>query len=409
MRRAIVLSAIPPLLGAGAAAPAAMTVNVGEAAIAWTTAYASPNEDWINDIVALGDGSFLAVGFLDRLDGESSSDWRALAAKFDADGGSRWTKEYGKGGGIDAFWTAREVDDNRLMFGGFSTRLGPAGINAYFAATTADGALQKENAYGTPGYDRITGLAPTSSGFIGAGHAEGVDGRDVFLIGVDKDGVELWRRVFAEKGANGALYVEPAGDGNFIVAGGTSPDGDADILVMKVDAEGRELWRRVVGAPETDDINHGLVVFPDGRIVVAGYTQSWGAGGRDFMAAVLSSAGATVSIETIGGRGDDRAMLAKADAEGRVWIVGHTDSAGAGGMDAMAALLGADGRFAKEVLLVGGPGDDVGAAVRPLPHGDLLLGGHGESFGGGASDGFVMRLDAVRLKAHPAIEVQQVK
>lgn len=135
-------------------AEAGLAVAFGSARIAWQRTFASANDDWINDIVPLRDGSQLAVGFLNRVDGDKPSDWRALAVKLKDDGSVEWSKEYGQGGGIDAFWSAREQDDGSLIFGGFSSRVGPGGINAWFAAAAADGTLLKENAYGTAGYDR---------------------------------------------------------------------------------------------------------------------------------------------------------------------------------------------------------------------------------------------------------------
>ncbi len=390
-------------LAASAAAKEPYRLRSEQATIAWSQIFASDHDDWINDIIALKDG-YLAVGFLNRTDGDGGSDWRALAAKVAGDGKVLWTKEYGAGGGIDAFWSARETADG-LMFGGFSSRVGPGGINAYFAATDSRGLLRKENAYGTPGYDRITGLAETPTGFIGAGHAEGRDGRDVLLIGVDSEGVETWRRVFAEAGSNGALYIEPAGDGNYIVSGGTAPAGDADMLVLKVDASGNEIWRRVIGEPRTDDVNHGLVVLADGRIVAAGYTNSWGEGERDFMAAVLSPSGDLLSLSTIGGRGDDRLISAEADAEGRIffWTIGHTASAGAGGSDVLVGRLEADGGFADGVILIGGEKDDNGTAILPLGD-DLLVGGYSTGLGQGAQDAFIARLRGLDLRPHAAFK-----
>ena len=390
-------------------AESALGVSFGSARLAWLRPFTSANDDWINDIVPLRDGSYLAVGFLNRLDGDTPSDWRALAVKLGDDGSVSWSKEYGQGGGIDAFWSAREQDDGGLLFGGFSSRVGPGGINAWFAAAAADGSLLKENAYGTAGYDRVTSLAPTPTGFLGAGHAEGLDGRDVFLIHVDRIGVETWRRVSAEAGSNGALYVEPAPGGGSIVAGGTSPMGDAEILVLKVDDAGRELWRRTIGRPGTDDVNHGLVVLPDGRIVVVGYTQSWGAGDRDALAAVLDPDGNVLRLSTYGGPGDDRAILAKADARGQVWIVGYTKSAGAGEWDVMLTQLDASGSFRDGLVLLGGPRDDNGTAVRPLADGGALVGGYSRNLGGGGEDAFVARLTAPDWKAHPAFRVVEVK
>ena len=390
-------------------AEAGLSVSFGSTRIAWLRTFASAADDWINDIVPLRDGSHLAVGYLNRLDGDAPSDWRALAVKLKDDGSLTWSREYGQGGGIDAFWSAREKDDGGLVFGGLSSRVGPGGINAYFAATTADGTLLKENGYGTAGYDRVTSLAPTSTGFLGVGHAEGVDGRDLFLIHVDPVGIETWRRVSAEAGSNGALYVEPAPGGGFVVAGGTSPKGDAEILVLKVDDSGRELWRRTIGKPGTDDVNHGLAVLPDGRIVVVGYTLSWGAGDRDALAAVLDASGNVLRLSSYGGAGDDRAILARADASGQVWITGYTKSAGAGEWDVMLTQLDAKGSFRDAVVLLGGPRDDNGAAVRPLADGSVLVGGYSSNLGGGGQDAFVARLEAPAWTKHPAFHVVEVQ
>ena len=102
-----------------------------------------------------------------------------------------------------------------------------------------------------------------------------------------------------------------------VTAASSSPavptvDGDGDMFAMKVDAEGRELWRQRVGTPEWDEVNHGLVVRPDGRIVLAGYTHRRGEEANDLVAATLSPSGELVRIERFGGVGDDRAILAKA-------------------------------------------------------------------------------------------------
>jgi hypothetical protein len=396
---------------AEAVAPASKSIDVvfGDAKVVWLETFASEGDDWINDIVRLKGGTYVAAGFLNRVDGETPSDWRALAVKFRDDGEVFWSREYGAGGEIDAFWTAREKADGGLMFGGFSSRIGPGGINAYFATTASDGTLLKENAYGTPGYDRITSLAPTPNGFIGVGHAEGEDGRDLFYVGVDEMGAEMWRKAIAGKGSNGALYVEPAGDGNYIVVGGTDEEGDADILVVKIDAEGNEFWRRTIGARGTDDINHGLVVLPDGRIVIPGYTQSWGAGERDFMAAVMTKEGEIRSIETYGGAADDHVILAKPDSNGRVWMIGYTKSGEDDEWEIMLTRLDAKGSFNNAVVLIGGELDDNGAAVLPLADGGALIGGYSNNLGQGAQDGFVARLSAPKWRAHPDFKRLKVK
>jgi hypothetical protein len=378
----------------------------GAARLVWARTFASPGNDWINDIVPIGDGSHLAVGFLNRVDGDQPSDWRAMAARLKEDGTILARHEYGAGGGIDAFWSAQPAPDGRIALAGFTTRIGGGGIDGWSLIAGADGSLVKESAFGGGGYDRFTDIAPAPDGHIFLGHSQLADEpvkRRVFVVKTDLAGAKVWERIYGGPDSYAALYVEPAGDGGFIVAGGIAVGENSDVLVMKVDSQGRELWRRTVGSAEANDVNHGLVVLPGGRIVVVAYSQSWGARGNDILAATLSPDGNVLKREMIGGADDDRPILAKADGEGRVWIIGYTKSAGAGGWDVIVTRLDSQGSFEGGALTLGGPKDDNGTAIRPLADGSALIAGYSRNLGSDSEDAFVARIDdADFAEAHPA-------
>ena len=373
----------------------------GSTQVLWQRVFASAADDWINDIVALRDGSFMAVGYLDRQ--ETKSDWRALAVQLRDSGDIIAAREYGAGGGVDAFWSMREADDGKLAFSGFTSRIGGGGIDGWAMVTEKDGTIVKENAYGSgAGYDRFIGLAPAADGgYVYVGHAQPAgmpDVRYMLIVKTDASGIEQWRKTHAGPKSDPALYVEPSGDGGFIISGGF----DDDLLVLKIDAQGNELWRRTVGTPGVVDNNHGLVVLPDRRIVVVGYTASWGARGNDMLAALLSPQGELLKVETFGGADDDRAILARADEQGRVWVIGYTKSTGAGGWDIIITRLDKDGSFEGGATTLGTDKDDNGAAIRPLPDGSLLIGGYSRSFGHGGEDAFIARISAPDWKKpHP--------
>jgi hypothetical protein len=373
----------------------------GSTKVLWQRVFASAADDWINDIVAMRDGTFMAVGYLNRQD--PKSDWRALAVQLRDSGDIVAAREYGAGGGVDAFWSMREADDGKLAFSGFTSRIGGGGIDGWAIVTEKDGAIVKENAYGIgAGYDRFIGLAPAADGgYVFVGHAQPAgmpDVRYMLIVKTDASGIEQWRRVHSGPKSDPALYVEPSGDGGFIISGGY----EDDLLVLKIDAQGNELWRKTIGTPGVVDNNHGLVVLPDRRIVVVGYTASWGARSNDMLAAVLSPAGELLKVETFGGADDDRAILARADDQGRVWIVGYTKSAGAGGWDIVVTRLGKEGSFEGGVTTLGTDKDDNGAAIRPLADGSLLIGGYSRSFGHGGEDAFIARISAPQWKRpHP--------
>ena len=368
------------------AAPSLQIAGDPAVRIEWQQDFASLGDDWVNDLVPLPDGRVVAVGFLDRGEGR---DWRAFAAFIGADGRVSARHEYGAGGGIDSFWSAAPAADRSMVYAGFTTRLGGGGIDGWALFADAAGGVIRERAFGGSGYDRFTDLAVAGSETLFIGHSQlpGDDRRRLLAVLLRADGTTRWERIIDGPESIAPLYAEPAPGGGFIIAGGI---GD-DMLVLKLDEQGREVWRRRIGAPGTNDTNHGLALLPDGRIVVTAYSHSWGARDNDILAVTLSPAGEVLSRAMFGGAGDDRPSLAKADAAGRVWIVGQTTSASAGGQDALLVRLDPDGRFAPGAVLLGTAAEDRGTAVLPLADGAVLVAGFRA---GAGEDAFVVRLSA---------------
>lgn len=383
------------VLASAAGAQPRPALRVDGAELAWLRVVASPNDDWINDLVTLANGNLMAVGFVDRRDGDPKADWKATAIELRADGAVVSDRRHGEGSGIDAFWSMIEGVGGQRMFAGFTTRIGSGGIDALAVTAAKDGRPVGERAYGGAGYDRFTDLTQAGDGFLFVGHSQapGSELRRIYLVRTDGAAAPIWQRTFGGPESWGALYVEPSGDGGFIVAGGVSaPDSDGDMFVLKVDADGRELWRKRVGTADWDEINHGLVVRSDGTIVLVGYTHQRGSEANDLVAATLAGTGELLRLERWGGAGDDRAILAKLDSGGRIWVVGQTASAGAGGSDLLLTSLAADGAFTGQAIVAGGPGDDHGTAVLPLGDGSVAVAGYSENLGRGGEDAFVIRL-----------------
>lgn len=386
------------LAGAPALAAEPALSTDGTTRILWSQVFASPQDDWINHLLKLKDGTVLATGFLGRADG---SDWRALAAKLTVDGKVVWRREHGVGGGADAFWAAAEGPDGRLRTAGFTARIGAGGLDSYVALLDKDGRMLRETTAGAADYDRVTDIAPAADGgYVAAGFTTG-EGRDLLLVKVDAAGSEVWRRVYGGPGQQSALYIEPVADGGFVVAGGTDEGGDGDVLIARYDADGREVWRKVIGERGTLDVPHSLSLHADGRIQAVGYTASWGSREHDLLALTLSPDGEVLRHEVFGGPGDDRAMVSNIDAKDQTWITGYSKSAGAGGYDIFIARLDKDGGFEERFSTIGGPADDNGTVILPLNDGTLLLGAYSANLGQGAQDAVVMRISEPKWTEAP--------
>jgi hypothetical protein len=392
-----------------AQSPATLPLSLGGAPsrIEWGQVVASDKDDWINDLVRLRNGNVLGVGFVGREDGNADADWLAVAAELAPDGKILSDHRYGDHGGTDAFWAMAEAADGRRMFAGLTTRLGPAGINGYVLLSGADGIIVRENGFGYAGYDRFTDLAPAPGGYVFVGHSQLADPgarRRTYLMKADANGLPLWERIYGGPETWSALYIEPAGDGGFVISGGTDGGGDGDMFVLKVDADGREQWRKRVGTTDWDEVNHGMVVRPDGSIILIGYTNVHGSDLHDWVAATLPSGGDLVRLERYGGAKDERAISAKLDEKGVIWMIGHTESTGQGGTDLLLSSIDANGSFTGVATTLGGVQDDMGTAVLPLGQDSILVAGYSRNLGRGGEDAFIARLTRPAGKSHPALK-----
>jgi hypothetical protein len=141
---------------------------------------------------------------------------------------------------------------------------------------------------------------------------------------------------------------------------------------------------------------------------VVGYVKSWGSRDNDLLAATFSADGKLINRSLLGGAGDDRPILIKADPAGRPWVVGYTKSAGKGDWDIIVARLDERGHFMPGVLTMGGPRDDEGTAIRPLADGSAIVAGYRAAEGSG-EDAVIVRISPGDWsKPNPAFERRNV-
>ncbi len=187
-----------------------------------------------------------------------------------------------------------------------------------------------------------------------------------------------------------AVALMPSGD--IVIAGSikeNKKDAKSSGLVARLDREGNVKWVRILGGSNDDEFSD-VKVAPNGDIIVAGYTYSFGAGKEDFWVLRLDENGNVKWQKTYGGSRDDEAYAVAISPNGDIIVVGYTESFEGGGTWVLRLDLNGNAIWQKNY---GEKYWDIARAVAILFNGEIIVAGVTESFGAGAGDVWVLRLD----------------
>jgi len=144
-----------------------------------------------------------------------------------------------------------------------------------------------------------------------------------------------WNRTYGGTGWESALCVAGTGDGGYILGGRTEPfgGGNVDAWLVKTDSEGNEVWNQTYGGKEPE-YAECILETGDGGYILAGMTESFGAGSSDAWLVRIDSEGNEVWNQTYGGTGSESAYRVLETSDGGYILAGMTESFGAGASDA---------------------------------------------------------------------------
>ncbi|MBN2172419.1 MAG: hypothetical protein JW819_13965 [Candidatus Krumholzibacteriota bacterium] len=203
-----------------------------------------------------------------------------------------------------------------------------------------------------------------------------------------------WCRVYGGDGDDRLCFAGSAGDGaGYLLAGTTSSAGAGgdDFWLVRTDLDRVEQWSRTFGGAG-DEIARAASIQPAGNVLIAGSTDSEGAGNADLWLQLADPAGGPVWSRAYGGPGDDTALDVRFCEGG--WIACGSRTTPAGDTDAWLLRLDAAG----DTLWTrswGGAGDDAAHGVRGYANTGWFVAGSTASFGAGGPDLWVIYTDAV--------------
>lgn len=237
-----------------------------------------------------------------------------------------------------------------------------AGRPMFLLKTNSSGNLQFAYAYTA---DQARSLCATAGGgFLLAGSQRS----DAVILQVDALGLVQSSRMYPSISA-GLRSVRPTSDGGAIAASG---------LAMKLDAAGLPEWGTLVSGIRITDPGWGFVaVAPtsDGGVIAVGQgREARTDADQHVVAARLDAAGGVAWRGMYRGAGSDSALSCAETSDGGYIVAGWTDSFGAGGRDALLLRLDAAGNV-QWARVYGTTKDDVFNDVRETADGGLVAAG----------------------------------
>lgn len=125
-----------------------------------------------------------------------------------------------------------------------------------------------------------------------------------------------WAKTY---GPGEAKAVAVDRDGDIIVVGEREGDG----FVARLDRDGNVKWFKTYGG-DKDDVFNDVKIAPNGDIIVAGYTESFGVGGRSVWVLRLDEEGNVKWQKTYGGKYSDGASSVAISSNGDIIVAGYT-------------------------------------------------------------------------------------
>jgi len=150
-------------------------------------------------------------------------------------------------------------------------------------------------------------------------------------------------------------------------------------------------WAYTYGGTEYDYAT-SIKLTSDGGYIATGFTESFGAGYRDFWLLKLYENGNVNWQKVYGGSGAEVPWDVNQTADGGYIVAGCTGSFGVGSDDLWIVKLDSEGHVVWEKSY-GGPGSDCAASVRQTEDGGYIVAGGTSSFGAGSSDFWLLKLD----------------
>ena len=339
------------------------TSNLGDTL--WTKTFGGVGEDRGFSVDQTTDGGYIIAGYTSSYGAGGLDIW---LIRTDNEGDTLWTKTFG-----GSFWdwatSVQQTTDGGYILTGMIQPSFGAGWNVWLIKTDSSGDSEWERIFGADDYDNGMSVQQTVDGgyiVLADTYSYGAGSSDFWLIKTNNLGDTLWTNTFGGTGCERSHSVQQTADGGYIMAGDTRSygSGDYDVWLVKTDSDGGGVWTRTFGGVE-EDCGCSVRQTVDEGYIIAGYTESFGAGNFDVWLLRTDDSGDTEWSKTIGGENLDRGRSVDLTADGGFIVAGSTYDYFAGEYNIYLIKLGPETSVSQPQS--GSAPEQVGISICPNP------------------------------------------
>uniref|UniRef100_A0A7C3RML4 Lipoprotein n=1 Tax=Dictyoglomus thermophilum TaxID=14 RepID=A0A7C3RML4_DICTH len=301
----------------------------------WEKTYGGLNYEEAHIVQKTYDGGYIVAGYANRI----------YVIKLDSNGEKEWERSFGDNWHDEAFYIHQTKDWGYIIVGfkySYETQNG----SVYLIKIDRNGNKEWEKSYS----DNLDTIAysmceASDGGYIIVGRTLLLgNGWDIYVLKVDDKGNKIWSKNIGRSGDDEAYSVQGMDDGGYLVAGATTSLGlgNYDAYFLKINPYGEKVWEKAYGGTQIDKI-YSLQKTIEGNYIAVGETNSFGAGGSDVYILKIDKNGDKLWEKFYGGSGNDIAYSIQQTNDGGYIVAGYTYSFGKGGKDVYIIKLDAEG------------------------------------------------------------------
>lgn len=234
--------------------------------------------------------------------------------------------------------------------------------------------------YGGADHDIGYSVCETSDGgYIATGYTSsfGAGLQDAYLVRTNSSGDVVWTQTFGGASMDGAHFVREASDHGYVIAGysETFGGGGKNMYLIKTDSSGQAEWTRTYATPLMD-VAYAFCETPDSGYIFIGYKNGpsgWVKG--DLWILKTDATLDTIWTREYGGAGEDYGVTIQQTLDGNYIIAGVTSSFGANGKNVWIVKIDSNGDTLW-TKVYGNNLEDVGYGVCSTSDGGYIVAGY---------------------------------